>query len=141
MVKSVVKHIFDRFFSFSEPPEIRTVEGFSAVFAFVRCEHRLCSQSRRATSCATPRKNIVIVSYRLIRKRKEKQIDKRQADIYAASHDRYMLQRCREQCRRYVSKPKRYTPHMRCVTVTNKKFMRSLRNNGSFRIVNADNEA
>ena len=40
-----------------------------------------------------------------------------------------------------VIKPKRYTPHKRCVTVTNKKFMRSLRNNGSFRIVNADNEA
>ncbi len=55
MVKSVVKHIFDRFFSFSEPPEIRTVEGFSAVFAFVRCEHRLCSQMRRAINCATPR--------------------------------------------------------------------------------------
>ena len=55
MVKSVVKHSFDCFFSFSEPPEIRTVEGFSAVFAFVRCEHRLCSQSRRATTCATPR--------------------------------------------------------------------------------------
>ena len=31
MVKSVVKHIFDRYFSFSEPPEIRTVEGLSAV--------------------------------------------------------------------------------------------------------------
>ena len=55
MVKSVVKHIFDCFFSFSEPPEIRTVEGFSAVFAFVRCEHRLCSQTSRATNCATPR--------------------------------------------------------------------------------------
>ncbi len=45
----MVKHIFDRFFSFSEPPEIRTVEGFSAVFAFVRCEHRLCSQTTRAS--------------------------------------------------------------------------------------------
>ena len=55
MVKSVVKHIFDCFFSFSEPPEIRTVEGFSTVFAFVRCEHRLCSQTSRATNCATPR--------------------------------------------------------------------------------------
>jgi len=40
----VVKHIFDRLLSFPEPPEIRTVEGFSAVFAFARCEHRLCSQ-------------------------------------------------------------------------------------------------
>lgn len=137
----MVKHSFDCLFSFAKPPEIHTVEGLSAVGTDKRQKCRLCSQSRRATSCATPRKNIVIVSYRLIRKRKEKQIDKRQADIYAASHDRYMLQRCREQCRRYVSKPKRYTPHMRCVTVTNKKFMRSLRNNGSFRIVNADNEA
>ena len=54
MVKSVVKHIFDCFFSFSEPPEIRTVERLSAVFAFVRCEHRLCSQPTRAPSCATP---------------------------------------------------------------------------------------
>ena len=50
----MVKHIFDRFFSFSEPPEIRTVEGFSAVFAFVRCEHRLCSQTRRDTNFAIP---------------------------------------------------------------------------------------
>ena len=45
----MVKHSFDCLFSFSEPPEIRTVEGFSAVFAFVRCEHRLCSQTTRAT--------------------------------------------------------------------------------------------
>ena len=51
----MVKHGFDCLLSFSEPPEIRTVEGFSAVFAFARCEHRLCSQSRRATNCATPR--------------------------------------------------------------------------------------
>ena len=50
----MVRHGFDRYFLFSKPPEIRTVEGFSAVFAFVRCEHRLCSQSRRATNCATP---------------------------------------------------------------------------------------
>ena len=50
----MVKHIFDCFFSFSEPPEIRTVEGFSAVFAFVRCEHRLCSQTRRDTNFAIP---------------------------------------------------------------------------------------
>ena len=54
MVKSVVKHIFDRYFLFSKPPEIRTVEGLSAVFAFVRCEYRLCSQTTRAPSCATP---------------------------------------------------------------------------------------
>ena len=51
----MVRHGFDRYFLFSIPPEIRTVEGFSAVFAFARCEHRLCSQSRRATTCATPR--------------------------------------------------------------------------------------
>ena len=51
----MVRHGFDRYFLFSKPPEIRTVEGFSAAFAFVRCEHRLCSQSRRATNCATPR--------------------------------------------------------------------------------------
>lgn len=56
----MVKHIFDCFFSFSEPPEIRTVEGFSAVFAFVRCEHRLCSQSRRSTNCATPEKIVAL---------------------------------------------------------------------------------
>ena len=51
----MVKHIFDRCFLFSVPPKIRTVEGLSAIFAFVRCEDRLCSQSRRATTCATPR--------------------------------------------------------------------------------------
>ncbi len=50
----MVKHIFDRLLSFPEPPEIRTVEGFSAVFAFVRCEHRLCSQTRRDTNFAIP---------------------------------------------------------------------------------------
>ena len=46
----MVKHIFDRFFSFSELPEIRTVEGLSAVVFVIRCEHRLCSQ----TVCVTP---------------------------------------------------------------------------------------
>lgn len=45
----MVKHIFDCFFSFSEPPEIRTVEGFSAVFVVRQCEHRLCSQTTRAS--------------------------------------------------------------------------------------------
>ena len=55
----MVKHIFDRHFLFSKPPEIRTVEGFSAVFAFVRCEHRLCSQTKRATICATPRCSVL----------------------------------------------------------------------------------
>ena len=43
----MVKHIFDRYFLFPEPPEIRTVEGLSAIFAFVRCEDRLCSQTYR----------------------------------------------------------------------------------------------
>ena len=50
----MVKHGFDCLLSFSEPPEIRTVEGFSAVFAFARCEHRLCSQTRRDTNFAIP---------------------------------------------------------------------------------------
>ena len=50
----MVRHGFDRYFLFSIPPEIRTVEGLSAIFAFVRCEHRLCSQTTRAPSCATP---------------------------------------------------------------------------------------
>ena len=49
----MVKHIFDRYFLFSKPPEIRMVEGLSAIFAFVRCEDRLCSQTTRATNCAT----------------------------------------------------------------------------------------
>ena len=51
----MVKHIFDRLLSFPEPPEIRTVEGFSAVGTDKRQKCRLCSQSRRATTCATPR--------------------------------------------------------------------------------------
>ena len=34
--------------------DVRTVKGLSAVFAFVRCEHRLCSQTTRAPSGATP---------------------------------------------------------------------------------------
>lgn len=50
----MVKHIFDRYFLFSKPPKIRTVEGLSAIFAFVRCEHRLCSQTRRDTNFAIP---------------------------------------------------------------------------------------
>ena len=50
----MVRHGFDRYFLFSIPPEIRTVEGLSVIFAFVRCEHRLCSQTTRATNCATP---------------------------------------------------------------------------------------
>ena len=50
----MVRHGFDRYFLFSIPPEIRTVEGLSAIFAFVRCEDRLCSQIKRDTSFATP---------------------------------------------------------------------------------------
>lgn len=49
MVKSVVKHIFDRYFLFSEPPEIRTVEGLSAVGTDKRQKCRLCSQTTRAS--------------------------------------------------------------------------------------------
>ena len=141
MVKYVVKHIFDRFFSFSEPPEIRTVEGLSAVGTDKRQNAVYAPKLRALPAALHPEKILQLYPIVSYAKERKKQIDKRQADIYAASHDRYMLQRCREQCRRYVSKPKRYTPHMRCVTVTNKKFMRSLRNNGRFRIVNADNEA
>ena len=51
----MVKHSFDCLFSFAKPPKIRTVEGLSAVVVVIQCEHRLCSQSRRATNCATPR--------------------------------------------------------------------------------------
>ena len=50
----MVKHIFDRYFLFSKPPEIRTVEGLSAIFDFRWCKHHLCSQTTRATNCATP---------------------------------------------------------------------------------------
>ena len=59
MVKSVVKHIFDRYFSFSEPPEIRTVKGLSAVGTDKRQKCRLCSQAKRATICATPRCSVL----------------------------------------------------------------------------------
>lgn len=62
----MVKHIFDRYFLFSKPPEIRTVKGLSAVFAFVRCEHRLCSQTTRATNCATPGYIYILVCFLLI---------------------------------------------------------------------------
>ena len=55
MVKSVVKHIFDRHFLFSIPSKNRTVKGLSAVGTDKRQKCRLCSQSRRATTCATPR--------------------------------------------------------------------------------------
>ena len=51
----MVRHGFDRYFLFSKPPEICTVKGLSAVVVVIQCEHRLCSQSRRATTCATPR--------------------------------------------------------------------------------------
>ena len=54
VVKSVVRHGFDRYFLFSIPPEICTFKGLSAVATDKRCEHCLCSQSRRATNCATP---------------------------------------------------------------------------------------
>ena len=50
----MVKHIFDRLLSFPEPPEIHTVEGLSAVGTDRRQKCRLCSQTTRAPSCATP---------------------------------------------------------------------------------------
>ena len=62
----MVKHSFDCLFSFAKPPEIHTVEGLSAVFAFVRCEHRLCSQTTRATNCATPGYIYILVCFLLI---------------------------------------------------------------------------
>lgn len=62
----MVSHIFDCLLSFSEPPEVRTVEGFSAIFAFVRCEDRLCSQTTRATNCATPGYIYILVCFLLI---------------------------------------------------------------------------
>ena len=65
VVKSVVRHGFDRYFLFSIPPEIRTVEGFSAVFAFARCEHRLCSQTKHSTKLSYASKHSVIY-YKLI---------------------------------------------------------------------------
>lgn len=50
----MVRHIFDRYFLFSKPPEIRTVKGLSAVGTDKRQKCRLCSQTTRATNCATP---------------------------------------------------------------------------------------
>jgi len=66
VVKSVVKHIFDRHFLFSIPPEIRTVEGFSAVGTDKRQKCRLCSQTTRATNCATPGYIYFLVCFLLI---------------------------------------------------------------------------
>ena len=54
----MVKHGFDCLLSFSEPPEIRTVKGLSAVGTNKRQKCRLCSQMRRAINCATPRYSI-----------------------------------------------------------------------------------
>lgn len=56
MVKYVVRHRFDGFFDFSELPEIRTVEGFSAVFIFGCCKEVPCSQKKLATGIAIKRK-------------------------------------------------------------------------------------
>ena len=56
MVKYVVKHIFDRHFLFSIPSKNRTVKGLSTVGTDKRQKCRLCSQTTRATNCATPRK-------------------------------------------------------------------------------------
>ena len=49
MVKSVVKHIFDRHFLFSIPSKNRTVKGLSAVSTDKRQKCRLCSQTKCAT--------------------------------------------------------------------------------------------
>ena len=51
----MVKHIFDRHFLFSIPSKNRTVKGLSAVGTDKRQKCRLCSQTSRATNCATPR--------------------------------------------------------------------------------------
>ena len=66
----MVKHIFDCFFSFSEPPEIRTVEGFSAVGTDKRQKCRLCSQTRRDTNFAIPGYSVSAIIPRRGRKSK-----------------------------------------------------------------------
>ena len=66
----MVKHIFDCFFSFFEPPEIHTVEGLSAVVVVIQCEHRLCSQTRRDTNFAIPGYFFSIPQLRVEGKRK-----------------------------------------------------------------------
>ncbi len=50
----MVRHIFDRYFCFPNRPKSARLKGFLRFFAFVRCEHRLCSQMRHAINCATP---------------------------------------------------------------------------------------
>lgn len=50
----MVKHGFDRYFLFSIPPEICTFKGLSAVATDKRCEHCLCSQSKRVTGTLHP---------------------------------------------------------------------------------------
>ena len=49
-------------FDFYKLPEIRTVKGFSAVFIFGCCIEVPCSQTTRATNCATPRKDEFLFS-------------------------------------------------------------------------------
>lgn len=66
MVKYVVRHKFDGFFDFCELPEIRTVKGFSEVSFFGYCEGTLCSQTTRATNCATPGYIYILVCFLLI---------------------------------------------------------------------------
>lgn len=62
----MVKHSFDCLFSFAKPPKIRTVEGLSAVVVVIQSEHRLCSQTTRATNCATPGYIYILVCFLLI---------------------------------------------------------------------------
>lgn len=62
----MVKHSFDCLFSFAKPPEIHTVEGLSAVGTDKRQKCRLCSQTTRATNCATPGYIYILVCFLLI---------------------------------------------------------------------------
>lgn len=62
----MVKHSFDCLFSFAKPPKICTFKGLSAVATDKRCEHCLCSQTTRATNCATPGYIYILVCFLLI---------------------------------------------------------------------------
>lgn len=62
----MVRHGFDRYFLFSKPPKNRTVKGLSAVGTDKRQKCRLCSQTTRATNCATPGYIYFLVCFLLI---------------------------------------------------------------------------
>lgn len=55
----MVKHSFDRYFLFFIPSKNRTVKGLSAVGTDKRQKCHLCSQTKRATICATPRCSVL----------------------------------------------------------------------------------